>query len=226
MLLERVVEGDCVEYMRSLPAESVDLILTDPPYGMAYQSNHRTASPQFAAIENDATFDAAWQLEWMREAFRVLKPDRHFYCFCSDHHLGEFRSTATAAGFNVKRTLVWVKDASGMGDLQGDYAPFTEFVVFAHKGRRPLMAGRPGNVIEARRVAPGDMRHPTEKPIRVLRPLVANSTQPGEVVLDPFSGSGSTGVVCREEGRGFILVEREVAYVAVANDRLAQGVLC
>ena len=110
----------------------------------------------------------------------------------------------------------------GIGDLGGDYIHRTEFVLFAHKGRRVFANGRPSNVIEARKVRPIDMQHPTEKPVRVLRPLVLNSTLPGETVLDPFAGSGSTGVVAQEEGRGCILIERDPGYVTIARQRLAQ----
>lgn len=218
-----VTEADCLDAMAAMPAESVDCVVCDPPYGMAFRSNMRIERERFDTIENDEGFDPVWQLAWMRAAFRVLRPDRHFYAFCSDHHLGDFRATAAEAGFNVKRTLVWVKDAGTMGDLGGDYQHKTEFVVFGHKGRRDLLQGRPPNVIEARRVPPGQMQHPTEKPVRVLRPLVLNSTHPGEVILDPFAGSGSTGVVAQEEGRGFVLIEQVPAYVQIARERLAQG---
>jgi DNA modification methylase len=110
-----------------------------------------------------------------------------------------------------------------MGDLTGDYAHFTEFCVFAHKGKRDLMSGRPSNVIEARRVPPGQMVHPTEKPIRVLRPLIVNSTEVGETILDPFAGSGSLGVAAKEENREAVLIEKEKKYVEVIEGRLAQG---
>lgn len=218
-----IVHGDCLEVMAGMGGGTVDLVLTDPPYGMGYQSNRRVATRQFDAIEQDDGFDAEWNGRWMAECFRLLKADAHLYAFCSDHHLGDFRSVAESVGFTVKRTLVWVKDAWTSGDLTGDYGHRTEFVMFAQKGRRPLSGPRVGNVIDARRVPPGQILHPTEKPVRVLRPLVLKSSAPGETVLDPFAGSGSTGVVCAEEGREFVGIERDAAYVAVAESRLAQG---
>src|SRR5665213_2486344 len=189
-----IIEGDCLEVMQKMEAESVDAVITDPPYGMAYQSNYRTATPQFDAIDNDAVFDPEWQLAWMKQCYRLLKNDRHFYAFCNDLHLGEFRSTCAEAGFTVKRT-------------------------------RDLMNGRPSNVIEARRVAPGQMVHPTEKPIRVLRPLITNSTEVGETILDPFAGSGSLGVAAKEENREAVLIAKEKKYVEIIEGRLAQGKL-
>lgn len=219
----RLVRGDCLRVMATIPDGSVHCVVTDPPYGMAYRSNWRVATRQFSVIEQDDDFDPEWNQRWMAECFRVLAPDAHFYAFCSDHHLGAFRSTATAAGFKVKRTLVWVKDAWTSGDLEGDYGHKTEFIMFAHKGRRRLAGGRIGNVIETSRVPPGSLQHPTQKPLGVLRPLVLKSTEPGEVVLDPFMGSGSTGAVCAEEGRGFIGIEQDARYVEIAESRMAQG---
>lgn len=158
----------------------------------------------------------------MTQAYRVLKPHAHLYAFCSDHHLGAFRAAAVTAGFNVKRTLVWVKDAWTSGDLEGDYGHMTEFVLFAQKGRRPLNGAREGNVLRAKRVPPNQLEHPTQKPLGVLRPLILKSTNPGDLVLDPFCGSGSTGVACMQEGRAFIGVEQDPAYVEIARARMAQ----
>jgi site-specific DNA-methyltransferase (adenine-specific) len=189
---------------------------------MSYRSNMRIARERFDAIENDDGFDAEWQREWMREAYRVLRDDAHFYAFCSDHHLGGFREVAASVGFTVKRTLVWHKGGGGIGDLAGDYAHETEFVMFAHKGRRALTGGRISNLMSVPKVRPGDMVHPTQKPLGILRPLIVKSTSPGDLVLDPFCGSGSTGVACMEEGRRFIGIEQDPTYAAVARSRMAQ----
>lgn len=222
MMTDRILHGDALKLMAEMPSESVDLVVTDPPYGMGYRSNMRPKHERFAAIENDATFDPEWQLAWMKECYRVLKPDTHFYAFCSDHHIGRFRDTAAEAGFTVRRTLVWHKGGGGMGDLSGDYAHETEFVVFGHKGRRDLGGGRISNVFAVPKVRPREMRHPTEKPVGIVRTLVQKSSNPGDVVLDPFAGSGTTGQAAREEGRRFVLIERDPAYLDTINARLAQ----
>lgn len=219
----RVVLGECVSTMRAMPAECVDLVVTDPPYGIAYRSNMRIARERFDPIANDAGFDPEFQSVWLAECYRLLRPDTHLYVFCSDHHLGEFRAAVEVAGFNVKRTLVWCKGGGGMGDLSGDYAHETEFVVFAHKGARALTGSRISNVLRVPKVRPGDMRHPTEKPAGVLRTLIVKSSEFGDVVLDPFAGSGSTAVAAREEGRGFVVIEQDARYVSVIESRLAQG---
>ncbi len=217
-----IIEGDCIEAMAAMPAESVDAVICDPPYGMGYQSNQRIQRERFDRIDNDAEFDADWQRTWLREAHRVLRESTHLYLFCSDHHLGAFRDEVSRVGFTVKRTLVWHKGGGGIGDLAGDWMHETEFVLFAHKGRRDLVGKRTSNLLAIPKVRPGDMVHPTQKPVGVLRPLIQKSTAPGELVLDPFCGSGSTGVACAEEGRRFIGIEKDPRYAAIARARLAQ----
>lgn len=221
----RIVNADCLDGMRSLPTESVDCVLTDPPYGMGYVSARRTRSKRFDAIENDATFDLAFNVRWLSEAHRVMKPDTHLYVFTDDGNLGSWRDVIGKCGFTVKRTLVWVKNAWTSGDLEGDYGHQTEFVVFAHKGRRPLSGSRIGNVIDARRVSPESLQHPTQKPVAVLTPLIECSTEQGGVLLDPFIGSGTTAVAARSLGRRCIGFEIDKRYYDVAVARTAQGSL-
>lgn len=218
-----VICGDALEVLAAMPAETIDLVVTDPPYGMAYRSNKRAAWARFEKIANDDKFDPVWQGAWLAECHRLLKPDTHLYMFCSDHYLGPFRDVVTAAGFTVKRTLVWRKDGGGIGDLEGDYIHETEFVVFAHKGRRALTGKRCSNVLEVPKIRPADLLHPTQKPEGVVRPLIQKSSRVGETVLDPFAGSGTTGVVASEEGRGYVLIEQDETYVDVMRGRLAQG---
>lgn len=175
----RIVNQDCIAGMRGLEAASVDCVLTDPPYGMGYVSAWRKRSPRFDAIENDGKFDLAFNVRWLTEAHRVMKDDTHLYVFTDDGNLGSWRDVIGKCGFTVKRTLVWVKNAWTSGDLEGDYGHQTEFVVFAHKGRRPLLGNRIGNVIDARRVDPNALQHPTQKPVEVLTPLIECSTERG-----------------------------------------------
>lgn len=201
----RIERGECIEVMRGMPDASVHAVITDPPYGMAYRSNRRVATRQFDAIEQDATFDRSFHHEWMSECHRVMVEHAHLYLFCSDHHIGAFRAIASEAGFRVKRTLVWVKDAWTSGDLDGDYGH------------------QIGNVLHVRRVPPQHLVHPTQKPVGVIRPLIVKSTAADETVLDPFAGSGSTGIAATEEGRRFIGIETDAAYCHAANARLSQG---
>ena len=223
-----ITEGDCIEILKEMPAGSIDCMVTDPPYGIAYKRHLvNPASNQMEDITNDETFDPEWQLAWMKAAYRVLKPGAHAYVFCSEHYVGEFRATIVEAGFNIKRMLIWNKGQGGMGDLVGGYRPMTELIQFAHKpapkGEERAMERRAqGNVIEVAGIRKMEF-HPTEKPTGVLRPLILNSTKEGESVLDPFAGSGSLGVAAREENREPVLIELNPKYVEVIKNRLTQG---
>jgi site-specific DNA-methyltransferase (adenine-specific) len=168
--------------------------------------------------------DTAWFPAFAREAYRLLKNDRHLYVFCNDHCIGPFRAALLEAGFTPKRTLVWVKDQHTGGDLSGDYANRTEFILYAQKGRRALEGRRGDNVLEFPRVL--RRQHPTEKPVGLMRYLIGKSTTPGELVLDPFAGSGTVCQAAKELGRRYLGVELVAGYVEVARGRCPPDDAC
>jgi DNA modification methylase len=218
----QILQGDCRVVLPTLPAESVDLVLTDPPYGVAYRPSRTAHKPDhpWRRIIGDQRFDRDLYRDWLHEAYCVLKPDRHLYCFCADTHLGTVRDLVAGAGFRLKRTMIWEKPSWTLGDCRGDYGHQTEFIVFAHKGRRELTPPRNGNVLHAARVSARLMQHPTEKPVELLRYLIRKSSPTGGVVLDPFAGSGSTGKAAQLEGCSSIQIELDAAYLAAARRRL------
>jgi DNA modification methylase len=212
-------------------------MVTDPPYGIAYkrkgsfvrnkEGNWAPSTGKMDDIANDAVFDPEWQLNWMKAAYRLLKPGSHAYIFCSEHYVGEFRATITEAGFDLKRMLIWNKGQGGMGDLVGGYHPMTELIQFAHKPapkgeERALARKGQGNVIAVAGIRKM-IDHPTEKPTGILRELILNSTKEGESVMDPFAGSGSTGKAAQEENRMPVLIELNSKYIKVIENKLAQG---
>ncbi len=216
--VNKIIQGDCREILRQVPDESVDLLLTDPPYGMRY-----LAKAGSRPIVGDD--DLSWFAPVIRECYRVLKPNTHAYLFCNEYGLATFRAEMAAAGFKVKRLLVWVKDQHTAGDLGGDYANRTEYLLFGHKGRRLLKGHRDANVLFFKRA--GHRRdHPTEKPEDMLRYLIQKSSAPGELVIDPFAGSGSTCRAAKDLGRRYLGVEIDPAYVATARRRVANAAMC
>jgi site-specific DNA-methyltransferase (adenine-specific) len=114
----RVIAGDCLQILPQLEAASVDLILTDPPYAIHYRSNRRVTRPKFNHLTGDQP--GRWMEDFARESFRLLKPNRHLYCFCRFDTYPRFFEAFRQAGFTVKRTLIWVKNNHGSGDLKGD----------------------------------------------------------------------------------------------------------
>jgi len=208
-----LMNGNSLELMKDIPDSSIDLIVSDPPYGMNFQSNYR--EEKYDAIENDQNLD--WLEGFVEEAYRVLKENTAIYCFCSWHNVDIFKATIQKM-FTIKNILVWEKNNTSMGDLQGSYAPKHEFVIFAHKGRRILNGFRYADIIKAKRT--GNEYHPTEKPVDLLALFIKASSDVGEIVLDPFMGSGSTGVACIKTGRKFIGIELNQNYFSTAVKRI------
>ncbi len=215
--LNRFICGDCFEKLRELPDECIDLVLTDPPYGIDYQSNRRVARPKLPKFEND--IDLSWVAGWVDEVHRVLKNDRHFYCFTRFDMYPIFYN-AISERFKVKNCLIWVKNNHGSGDLNGSYAPQHEMIIFAVKGKRDINGRRDADVIGGMNVPSAHRAHATQKPVDVLRQLIEKSTEPNEIVLDPFAGVGSTGLAClstAKDGdhhpRNYVLIELNPDFV-------------
>jgi len=209
-----VIQWDCLEVMKQLPDKCIDLVLTDPPYGMSYVSSRRNIKHE--EIEQDDNLD--WVSDWMKDLYRVQKDDTHAYIFCNDYGLGIFREEAKKAGYTVKRTLVWIKNNHTSGDLEWDYANITEFCIFLHKGRRLLKGKRENNLLKFDRENTDD--HPTVKNKEMMKYLIDKSSEQGEIVFDPFAGSGTTGAAALEIHRQYILIEKEPKYIEIINKRL------
>lgn len=206
----------CTEWEEGIKQVSdniIDLVLTDPPYGMAYKSNRR--KEKHKTIQNDSNLD--WLSEWCKELKRVCKEDSHLYIFCSWHNVDVFKQIISQY-FNVKNILVWEKNNHGSGDLLGDYAPKYELIIFCSNGVKKLNGGRSSNVIKCAKMTTDN--HPTEKPINLLRHLIEKSTNKGDLVLDTFAGSFSTARACKEIGRDFISFEIEPEYCKTAKNLL------
>jgi len=202
-----ILHGDCIEIMRQMPAESVDFVLTDPPYLVNYRD--RTGR----TLQNDC--DADWLKPAMVEAYRVLKQDRLMVCFYgwprADHFLDAWRS----AGFRPVGHCVFRKS----------YTSSVKFMKCQHEQAYLLAKGRPPLPKDPlpdvqRLIYTGNALHPTQKAVMSLVPLVRAFTLPGEVVLDAFCGSASTCASALLTGRRYIGVELDPEYFRVASERM------
>jgi site-specific DNA-methyltransferase (adenine-specific) len=191
----------------------VDSIVTDPPYGMIFQSNHR--KDQYKRIENDSNLD--WLDDFIKKSYILAKDNTAHYFFCSFHNIDVFKQSIQKY-FTVKNILVWEKNNHSMGDLENDFAPKVEFIIFAQKGQRKLNGKREPNIFKFNRT--GNVLHPTEKPVDLMEFLISKVTNEGDVVFDPFMGSGSTGVAAVKSDRKFIGIEIENIYFETAKKRL------
>lgn len=186
-----------MDLLRRTENNSIDLVLTDPPFGMSFQSNHR--KEKHKKIENDDNLE--WLPEWVSEIKRVVKEDSHLYIFCSFHKVEVFKSEIQKH-FKVKNILIWEKNNTGMGDLEGDFAPKYEMIIFCSNGSKKLKGRRDSNIIKAKKT--GNINHPTEKPINLMEYLIEKSSNEGDLILDTFGGSFSTAFACHNTNRNFI----------------------
>lgn len=203
-----ILHGDCIEVMGAMPARSVDLIVTDPPYITRYQSRDGRT------VTNDDNGD------WLRPAFtamhRVLTRDAFCISFYGWSKIALFMTAWKHAGFRPVGHLVFRKR----------YASKAAFLQYRHEMAYLLVKGRPAfpaaplpDVLDWSYT--GNKLHPTQKPVGILQPLIESFSQPGDTVLDPFAGSGSTLVAAAAAGRNYTGIEFDHGHYLTATARLA-----
>lgn len=212
-------EQDAVEWLRRLPDESVDLFVTDPPYESL--EKHRAIGTTTRLKHSKASSNDWFRIfpngrfpELFQEIHRTLARDRHFYLFSDAETMFVAKPAAEAAGFRFWKPLVWDKEKIGMGY---HYRCRYEFVLFFEKGKRRLADLSIADVISHPRIHAG---YPTEKPAAVSEVLIRQSTQPGEIVADPFMGSGSAGVAALSLGRRFVGTDISRTAIELSTERL------
>lgn len=209
--------GNCLEVLERLPDESVDCIVTDPPYGIHYQSRSHVLA--LTRIANDDGHAYELLDKTLAIAITKLKPNSHVYIFTTWQAYAPM-AEVVQKHFTLKNALIWEKNNRTRGDLKGNYGYQYEMILYAHKGRRYLLGSRDANILPFNKVPSNYMQHPTEKPVQLLEYLISKSTVEGEVVLDMFMGIGSTCVAAKNTGREYIGIELEPVWFEVAKTRL------
>src|SRR5450432_3691511 len=216
-----LAEQDAVEWLRGLPSKSVDLLITDPPYESL--EKHRavgtttrlkvsasSSNPWFTVFPN-ARFG-----ELFREVERVLKRSAHFYLMCDPETAFIAKPVAENAGFKFWKPLVWDKCTIGMGY---HYRARYELILFFEKGKRKLNDLGIADVLTAPRVRGG---YPAEKPVALSETLILQSSRAGDIVADPFMGSGSVGVAALKLSRRFLGNDVSDTALACARARFTE----
>ncbi|MEM9210199.1 MAG: site-specific DNA-methyltransferase [Pseudomonadota bacterium] len=247
--LDIILAGDCINVMQTLPDASVDLVFADPPYNLQLKGDlHRPDNSKVNAVDDDwdqfdsfATYDA-FTTAWLAEARRILKPDGAIWVIGSYHNIFRVGAALQNAGFWMLNDVVWRK-TNPMPNFRG--ARLTnahETLIWAAKSETskptfnyaalkslndgvqmrsdwllPICTGH-----ERLKDADGAKAHPTQKPESLLHRVLLGTTNPGDVVLDPFFGTGTTGAVAKKLGRHFVGIEQEEAYREIAEARLAK----
>ncbi len=218
-----VIHGNCIEEMKKMEDKSIDLIITDPPYGIDIGNSQTFGRGTAAKTYFDDNFEIMDMLDKaFAEMYRVLKDDTHAYVFCGVEYVPEVNKLLSKHGFSVyKIPLIWDK-GSGSYPSQGvTFVHSYEAFLHCSKGKRPLN-GTPKDIFSIKRVPPQKKVHPTEKPTELLRDLINLSSTPGDKILDPFAGSGSTLVAAKETTRQAIGIELDEAYYAEICKRLSK----
>lgn len=220
-----VWQGDARDVLAAVPKESVDLILTDPPYGMEWQSNHRQT--KFTQLIGDgADLDQREIVaDIIEHCVRVVGQHRHLYVFGPADVMVDQKVSEVVE-------LIWDKGVIGSGDVTAPWGPQFERISFCvSKFRHAGKAGattlptrmRKGSVLRFMRPTGRAVRHPSEKPVPLLRELVESSTRAGDLVVDPFAGTGGTGVAAILTGRRALLVEKDPQWVPIMVDRVRRA---
>ncbi|TPE52055.1 site-specific DNA-methyltransferase [Amaricoccus solimangrovi] len=247
--LNTIIAGDCVAAMNALPEASVDLIFADPPYNLQLRGDlHRPDNSKVDAVDDEwdrfasfASYDE-FSRAWLAAARRLLKPDGAIWVIGSYHNIYRVGANLQDAGFWILNDVVWRK-SNPMPNFRGkrltnahetmiwaaksDQSKYT----FNYEAMKALNDGvqmRSDWVIplctggERLRTADGEKAHPTQKPEALLHRVLVASTNPGDIVLDPFFGTGTTGAVAKRLGRHYVGIERDPAYRAAAQARIAR----
>ncbi len=246
--LNSIIDGDCIDVMNSLPEASVDLIFADPPYNLQLKGDlHRPDNSRVDAVDDAWDQFSSFQAYddftrgWLKAARRLLKPNGAIWVIGSYHNIFRVGAALQDQGYWILNDVVWRK-SNPMPNFRGkrftnahetmiwagrDEASKYTFNYEALKSLNEGIQMRSDWVLpictghERLKDAKGDKAHPTQKPESLLHRVLVGSTNPGDVVLDPFFGTGTTGAVAKMLGRDFIGIEREADYRAVAEKRIA-----
>ncbi|NBR31829.1 MAG: site-specific DNA-methyltransferase [Sphingomonadaceae bacterium] len=245
--LDQILIGDCIAAMRALPDACVDMVFADPPYNLQLGGDlFRPEGGRVDAVDNEwDKFDSLkaydeFSRAWLSEARRILKPNGTLWVIGSYHNIFRVGSVLQDEGFWILNDIVWRK-VNPMPNFKGTrFTNAHETLIWASKGENakytfnyramktlndelqmrsdwsfPICSG------QERIKKNGTKAHPTQKPEALLYRILLACTKPGDIVLDPFFGTGTTGAVAKRLGRHFIGLERELDYVDVAQERIA-----
>ena len=217
-----IYHGDCRDILPTLEPGSIDLVLTDPPYGVAYSTGHRQ---NVVRSSTRLAYDLA-VAPLLNDTAELVAPllndTAHIYWFAAPERLDEQMGIVRSIG-ELVNVLVWDKGNCTAGDLDATYGQQWEAILFARKQRVALVGGRDRDILRYSRGSTVDYLHPTQKPLDLLRYLIQRHKC--DTIIDPFMGSGTTLRAAKDLGRKAIGIEIEERYCEIAAKRLQQAVL-
>ena len=224
----KLINGDCLNTLKNIPNESIDLIVTDPPYPTTSRGNAGNSGGMLQKDINKKgkvfTYNNINCKEYAPEFYRLLKDSSHCYVMTNHINLIDMLNTFTDVGFHFIKSLIWNKGNKIMGQY---YMSQYEYILFFRKGKGKKINNCGTSDIlsipnKKTKDKDGKNIHDTEKPIELMEVLVNNSSQENEPVLDPFMGVGSTGLACIKNNRNFIGIEIDENYFNIAKERIEE----
>lgn len=218
--------GNALELIKSIPDSSIDLVVTDPPYKVTARGNSGNTGGMLAKkiymqgkvfVENDVKIS-----DFASELYRVLKQQTHCYVMCNHINLKPYLNELERVGFKITKVLIWDKGNKINGQY---YMGQVEFIIFCRKGKAKRVTDCGVSELisipnKKTKRKDGTNYHDTEKPVALMQLLIEQSSEVGQVVLDPFVGIGSTAVACVKTGRSFIGYELDQEYYTIALARV------
>ena len=216
--------GDALEILRTIPSESIDCVVTDPPYKIITggDSNGKNSIRPKGILKGNIELMRTVPKfsEWLPEIFRVLKNGTQNYVMVNSCNLLKMANEIEKVGFKIQNFLVWQKNNCTPSQF---YMKNCEYTIFFRKGKSKYINDIGGSkTVHSFNNIISNKVHPTEKPIGLMEFYINNSTNENEIVLDPFMGSGTTGVACKNLNRKFIGIEMQEDYFNIASERVGE----
>ena len=219
MELNKIYNEDCIKGMKNIENNSVDLIVTDPPYLVKYKTGRRKdKSHKFTKeILNDDNDQLL--KDYIKECHRIMKDDTAMYMFCSSNKVDFFKQELDQY-FTIKNMIIWVKNNHTAGDLQSAFGRKYEIVFLVNKGRSKFNGTRLTDVWEFKRVAGKGQLHQNQKPVEMIEQCIEKHSNENDVVFDGFMGSGTTAIACINTNRNYIGFELDEEYYETSIKRI------
>ena len=218
MELNKIHNIDCLEFMKTLPDKCIDLVLTDPPYGIKLSRGYTKENKGKDLVFGDDGFSVMVFLDdILNEYRRILKPNSAIYIF-TRFDIMPYWWLKCKNYFDMKNCIIWAKGGVGMGDLQSNYGNNTEMIMYMTNGKHKLRGKREGNLWSINKER--NEYHETQKPTKLLKMIIEKSSNEGDMIFDPFMGSGSTAIAALETKRNYIGCEISKEYCEIAEQRI------
>ena len=211
---------DCLNIMKQIENESIDLIVTDPPYLIKYKTNRRKNKDHDFCSEILNDDNEQLIIDYIRECYRILKNNTAMYMFCNCDKVDFFKQELENAGFKIKNMIIWVKNNWTAGDLKAQFGKQYEIIFLVNKGRKYFNGKRITDVWMFDKISGKKQLHQNQKPVNLLKQCILKHSDENDIIFDGFMGSGSTGVACIETNRKFIGVELDKKYFEIAKERI------